>query len=148
MNETWDLNRIQKILPQRYPFLFIDKVLSVDKQNSLVACLKNVTMNEYFFEGHFPGKPVMPGALIIEAMAQASIILYAILKPEIAEKHPIYYLGSIEAKFKKPVKAGDRLILEVHGEKVLASAGIVKALAKVDDAIVAEARIVFGVKVP
>ncbi len=88
----------------------------------------------------------MPGAIIIEAMAQASIVLFATLKPAIAEKHPDYYLGKVEAKFKRPVKAGDRLILEVYGEKVMDKGGIVKALAKVNDETVAEAQILFGVK--
>jgi len=146
MDETWDINKIQQILPQKYPFLFIDSVIDINKQEKKVACLKNVTINDYFFEGHFPDNPVMPGALIIEAMAQASIILYAALKPGVAEKHPDYYLGKVEAKFLKPVRVGDQLILEVSGEKILGNAGIVKAQAKVLNEIVAEAQIVFGVK--
>ncbi|MDD5237575.1 MAG: 3-hydroxyacyl-ACP dehydratase FabZ, partial [Candidatus Omnitrophica bacterium] len=123
-----------------------DSVIDINKQEKKVACLKNVTINDYFFEGHFPNNPVMPGALIIEAMAQASIILYAVLKPGVAEKHPDYYLGKVEAKFLKPVRVGDQLILEVSGEKILGNAGIVKAQAKVLNEIVAEAEIVFGVK--
>lgn len=146
MDDVWNIERIKKILPQRYPFLFIDKVIEVNPQESKVVCAKNVTINDYFFEGHFPDNPVMPGVLIIEAMAQASIILFAVLKPLVAEKHPHYYLGKVEAKFKKPVKAGDQLILEVHKEKLLSKGGIVNAYAKVDNQVVAEARISFGVK--
>jgi 3-hydroxyacyl-[acyl-carrier-protein] dehydratase len=146
MENSWDINKIQKVLPQKYPFLFIDKVLEINEKEKMVACLKNVTINDYFFAGHFPDNPVMPGALIIEAMAQASIVLFAVLKPEIAEKHPDYYLGKVEAKFLKPVTAGDRLILEARGEKILDKSGIVSAIAKVNDEIVAKAYIVFGVK--
>ncbi len=146
MEPAWDINRIQEILPQKYPFLFIDSVLEIKPRDKKVICVKNVTINDYFFAGHFPNNPIMPGAIIIEAMAQASIVLFATLKPAIAEKHPDYYLGKVEAKFKRPVKAGDRLILEVYGEKVMDKGGIVKALAKVNDETVAEAQILFGVK--
>jgi 3-hydroxyacyl-[acyl-carrier-protein] dehydratase len=146
METSWDINKILKILPQKYPFLFIDKVLEINDKEKKVTCLKNVTINDYFFAGHFPGNPIMPGALIIEALAQASIVLYAVLKPAIAEKHPDYYLGKVEAKFLKPVKVGDRLILEAHGEKILDKGGVVKSVAKVNGECVTEAYIVFGVK--
>ncbi len=147
METIWDISKIQEILPQRYPFLFIDKVIDINKKKKKVTCLKEVSINDSFFQGHFPNKPVMPGVIIIEAMAQASIVLYAVLKPHIAEKKPDYYLGKVQAKFKKPVIPGDQLILEVQGEKVLDSSGIVKAYAKVGSDIVAEAQIVFGVKI-
>jgi 3-hydroxyacyl-[acyl-carrier-protein] dehydratase len=146
MPETWDIQKIQEILPQRYPFLFIDKVLAVDAEAKKAVCLKNFTINDYFFKGHFPENPVVPGVIIIEAMAQASIILYASLKPEIAQSKPDYYLGKVEAKFKKPVLPGDSLILEVTALKLLQNSGIVEARAKVDDEVVAEATIAFGVK--
>jgi 3-hydroxyacyl-[acyl-carrier-protein] dehydratase len=146
MEETWDIQKIQQILPHRYPFLFIDKVISIDVQNKKVVCQKNFTINDYFFKGHFPENPVVPGVIIIEAMAQASIILFAGLKPEIARTHPDYYLGKVEAKFRKPVLPGDVLILEVCAAKVLSNSGIVEALAKVKEEIVAEATIAFGIK--
>jgi 3-hydroxyacyl-[acyl-carrier-protein] dehydratase len=148
MQEDWDIKKIQEILPQKYHFLFIDKVLEVDTVQGKITCLKNVTNNDYFFEGHFPGNPIMPGAIIIEALAQASIIGYAALKPEIAAKKPAYFLGKVEAKFLKPVTVGDQLILEVQKEKILNNAGIVKAFAKVGADVVTEARIVFGIILP
>lgn len=146
MDAIWDINKIQEILPQRYPFLFIDRVTEIDKEKGKVVCTKNVTINDYFLRGHFPGQPVMPGAIIIEAMAQASIVLFSILKPKIAETHPDYFLGKIEAKFKKPVKVGDILILEAHKEKILDTGGAVKTYAKVGSDVVTEAQILFGVK--
>ena len=146
MEGLFDIQRIQEVLPQRYPFLLVDRVIDVDKQKGVIVCIKNVTINDYFFVGHFPDKPIMPGVLIIEALAQASILLYAQLKPENARKKPDYLLGKVDAKFMKMVKAGDQLVLEVHKQKILDTAGIVHAFAKVDNAVVTEAKITFGVQ--
>lgn len=147
MEGIWDINKIQEILPQRYPFIFIDRVVSIDTAIGKITCLKNFTTNEHFFTGHFPGMPVVPGVIIIEAMAQASILGFAALKPEIAAKHPIYYLGKVEAKFKKPVVPGDQLVIEVTKEKIVNNAGVVTVVAKVNGEITTQARIMFGVMV-
>lgn len=146
MEGIWDINKIQEILPQRYPFLFIDKVLEINEPEGKAVCLKAVTINEDFFRGHFPDNPVVPAVIIIEAMAQSSIILYAALKPVLAAKHPDYYLGKVEAKFFKAVRAGDCLRLEVEKEKVLDTGGITVVMAKVDGGLIAKARISFSVR--
>ena len=146
MGVVWDIDKIKEVIPQRYPFIFIDRVLEMNEKEGKVICLKNVSVNDYFFKGHFPDNPVMPGAIIIEAMAQASIILYALLKPRIAAKHPDYYLGKVEAKFSRVVKVGDQLILEANKEKLLDKGGIAKVYARVNAEIAAESRIIFGVK--
>ncbi|MBK9443839.1 MAG: 3-hydroxyacyl-ACP dehydratase FabZ [Comamonadaceae bacterium] len=121
---TMDIHQILKKLPHRYPFLLVDRVLSIDKGKSIRA-LKNVTMNEPFFEGHFPHRPVMPGVLMLEALAQAA----ALLSFDALDTQPtddmVYYFAGIEgARFKRPVEPGDQLILEA--ELLRMKAGIFK----------------------
>lgn len=108
-----DINTIKKLLPHRYPFLLVDRVLSYEPGESLVA-LKNVTCNEPFFQGHFPEKPVMPGVLILEALAQATGLLAFNTEDRGAERDTLYYLVGIDnARFKQPVVPGDQLQLSV-----------------------------------
>ncbi|MEW6408782.1 MAG: 3-hydroxyacyl-ACP dehydratase FabZ [Nitrospirota bacterium] len=142
---NWDKEKIKSILPHREPFLFIDEVIEIEGTERVVA-VKNIKNNESFFEGHFPGRPVMPGVLIIEAMAQTSIILYSLSKPEIAKAHPNYYLGKVKAEFISPVYPGNKLIVETNSVKILDYAAIIDAIAKVNDKIVAKANLVFGIK--
>jgi 3-hydroxyacyl-[acyl-carrier-protein] dehydratase len=128
---------IQQILPHRYPFLLLDRVLEIILNEKVVA-LKNVTVNEPFFQGHFPGKPIMPGVLIIEAMAQAGGILAYQSAPQLTGKKLIYFMGMDKVKFRKPVVPGDQLILELivlrRGQRVWKMQG--KAF--VGEALVAE----------
>lgn len=134
-----NINEIMEIIPHRYPFLLLDKVESIEG-NKIVA-KKNVTMNEYFFQGHYPKEPVMPGVLIVEAMAQAGAV--AILsRDEFRGKTP-YFGGINNAKFRKMVKPGDTLILEVELIKIRSMAGIGKGIAYVDGKKVAEAELTF-----
>ena len=139
------IEEIRRILPQRFPFLMIDRVVELKENEKLVA-LKNVSIGEQFFVGHFEKEKVMPGVLIIEAMSQAGIIFfYYSKKPKIDS---IYYLGKVEARFFNPVLPGDQLRLEVTPEKFLAHLGIFNAIAYVKDVKVAEAQIAFSVKSP
>jgi 3-hydroxyacyl-[acyl-carrier-protein] dehydratase len=139
------IEEIKKILPHRYPFLMVDKVISYTAKENLTA-VKNVSANEQFFVGHFPQEKVMPGVLIVEALAQAGAIFFYLSKRSKEDKNLIYYLGKIKAKFIKPVVPGDQLKLEVKARKLLANAGILAAQAYVDGSLVAEAELVFSVK--
>lgn len=136
-----DQTEIKKILPQRYPFLFIDKVLEFEKGKRLVA-LKNVTANEEYFAGHFPARPVMPGVLLIEAMGQAGIIFLSLNTGETQpEDEDLYFLCAVKARFFKPVSPGDQVMLEVTPVKVTKDSGIVKTVARVNGEEVARAEL-------
>ncbi len=141
----WDKEKIKSILPQREPFLFIDEVIEIVGTEKVTA-VKHISGSESFFEGHFPDKPVTPGVILIEAMAQASIILYAVCKPEIAKTHPDYYLGKVRSEFFAPVLPGDKLVLEATIVKIIDEAGIVDAFARVNDKVVAKANLVFSIQ--
>lgn len=133
-----DVTEIQKLLAHRYPFLLVDRVTEVDPGKRLVA-FKNVTANEEFFNGHFPGHPVMPGVLILEALAQACALL-AYRSSGLDPQELIIYLMAIDnAKFRKPVVPGDRLTLTVEVVRVKGVVWKQRGVATVDGAIVAEA---------
>lgn len=135
-----DIKEIMSILPHRFPMLLIDRVLEIEEGKKVVA-LKNVTMNEHFFQGHFPQEPVMPGVLIIEAMAQAGCV--AMLSME-ENRGKIGYFGGIDkAKFRGKVVPGDTLRLEVEIIKYKRSIGVGKGIAYVGDKKVAEAELTF-----
>ena len=136
-----DVMEIMKRIPHRYPFLLVDRVLEMDKEAKKIRGLKNVTVNEEFFNGHFPGHPIMPGVLIVEGMAQC---LGVLVLDDTEGKVP--YFAAIEnVKFKAPVRPGDQLIYEVQVDKLRRN--IVKAtgVAKVDDKVVTEASLTFTI---
>lgn len=139
-----EITDIQKIIPHRFPFLMIDRILECRPNEKLVA-VKNVSINEHYFRGHFPGEQVMPGVLIIEAMAQAGCVYFYYSK-NLQDKSLIYYLAKTEARFHHPVVPGDQLVIEVTTVKLLSKAGFVKAQALVNGKLMAEAEIGFGVK--
>lgn len=135
-----DISGILKYLPHRYPFLLVDRVLNIE-QGKKIKALKNVTINEAFFNGHFPRYPVMPGVLIIEALAQAAGILsFYSDDGEAPNDNALYLFAGIDnARFKRQVVPGDQLILEVELLKLARGVGKYKACAYVDNAIAAEA---------
>jgi 3-hydroxyacyl-[acyl-carrier-protein] dehydratase len=139
-----DVLKIMEVLPHRYPFLLVDRILEIDVENMKIKALKNVTINEPFFMGHFPGNPVMPGVLIIEAMAQVGA--YLMLKKAGIEDGIVLFASIEEAKFRKPVVPGDQIIFEVEGINIKKSMGKIKAVAKVDDQVVCEAILMAAVK--
>ncbi|AYD41325.1 3-hydroxyacyl-[acyl-carrier-protein] dehydratase FabZ [Clostridium fermenticellae] len=136
------VNEIKEILPHRYPFLLIDKVKYMEPGKKVVA-YKNVTINENFFQGHFPEKPVMPGVLIIESMAQAGAV--AILSQEKFKGKIPLFAGINKARFRKQVEPGDTLRLEVEITKVKGPMGFGKGTAYVGDKKAAEAEIMFAI---
>ena len=134
------IQEIKEIIPHRYPMLLVDRVEELEEGKRVVA-KKNVTINELFFQGHFPHEPVMPGVLIVEAMAQAGAV--ALLSLEDFRGKTAYFGGLDKAKFRKKVTPGDTLILEVEIIKVKSAAGIGKGIAYVDGKKVAEAELTF-----
>ena len=135
--QTMDINQIMAILPHRYPFLLIDRVLEITPKQRIVA-LKNVTINEPFFQGHFPGYPIMPGVLIVEAMAQAGGALLLTEIPDRADKLMVF-TGIEEAKFRRPVTPGDQVRFEVDVLQWRSRAVKMQGKAFVDEKLVCEA---------
>jgi beta-hydroxyacyl-ACP dehydratase FabZ len=133
-----DIQGIMRIIPHRYPFLLVDRVLEMDRER--ILALKNVTFNEPFFPGHFPGVPVMPGVLIVEALAQAGGIMVLHDDPH-RERKLIYFTGIDKCRFRRPVVPGDQLLLEVTMLRRRARFGVLKGVARVGDEIAAEAEL-------
>ncbi|MGD2080743.1 MAG: 3-hydroxyacyl-ACP dehydratase FabZ [Nitrospirota bacterium] len=131
-----DVNELKNYIPHRFPFLLVDRVLEVEKSKRVVG-IKNVSANEHFFEGHFPGNPIMPGVLIIEALAQTAGILTNVSADK--KFKGVYFMSIEKAKFRKPVVPGDQLRLEVELVKQRNTVLKFSGLAKVDDKVVAEA---------
>jgi 3-hydroxyacyl-[acyl-carrier-protein] dehydratase len=144
--KSLDIHRILEYLPHRYPFLLVDRVLAFEP-GKRISAIKNVTINEPFFGGHFPHHPVMPGVLIIEALAQAAAVLSFLTMGDKADAESVYYFAGIDnARFKKPVTAGDTLRLEVELRRHLRGIWKFGAAAKVEDSVVAEAELLCTVR--
>lgn len=138
-SEQWDSRKILSVLPHRYPMLLVDRVLEMEEGKRIVA-LKNVSINEPFFQGHFPGQPVMPGVLVIEGMAQAGGILLLHNRPE--RRDQLVYFASIEkARFRRPVIPGDQLRYEIDVLRLRSTYCKLAAKALVDGEVAAEATI-------
>lgn len=141
-----DIHQILKMLPHRYPFLLVDRVLSIDKGKRITA-LKNVTINEPFFNGHFPHRPVMPGVLMLEAMAQAAALLSFHSLDMVPDKDVVYYFAGIDgARFKRPVEPGDQLRIEVEIERMKAGISKFKGQAFVGEALACEATLMCAMR--
>jgi 3-hydroxyacyl-[acyl-carrier-protein] dehydratase len=137
MEKTLDIQAVMDILPHRYPFVLVDRILELVPNEKIIA-LKNVTINEPYFQGHFPGTPIMPGVLILEAMAQAGgVLAFASLSPE--NKGLMYFMGIDNARFRKPVLPGDQLLLELKIIKLRSKVFKMSGTATVDKKLVAEA---------
>ena len=139
LNNGLDISQIKEYLPHRYPLLLVDRVLSWESGKSITA-IKNVTINEEFFNGHFPNKPVMPGVLTIEALAQAAALLSFLSdgrKPD--ENTVVYFLGIDKARFRRPIEPGDQIKLEVEILRVVRGIWKYKAIATVDGELAVEA---------
>ena len=137
-----DIKQIQEILLHRYPFLFVDRIIEMEEGKRIVG-IKNVTGNEAFFQGHFPGNPIMPGVIIIEAMAQVAGVLM-LSEPQQSGKL-VYFTGIDKVRFRKLVTPGDQLRFEVVPVKVRSKVGIMEGKAYVDNNLVAEATMMFMV---
>lgn len=136
-----DIHQILKQLPHRYPFLLVDRVVALEKGKSIRA-LKNVTINEPFFTGHFPHRPVMPGVLMLEAMAQAAALLAFDTLGVTPDDKTVYYFAGIDgARFKRPVEPGDQLMMEVSLERMKAGIFKFKGVTRVGEEVACEAEL-------
>lgn len=134
-----DIHQILKALPHRYPILLVDRVLDIEKGKRIRA-IKNVSINEPFFLGHFPHRPVMPGVLMLEALAQAAALLAFDMMGVVPDEKTVYYFAGIDgARFKRPVEPGDQLILDVELDRMKAGIFKFKAKAKVGEDVAVEA---------
>jgi len=137
VTETIDIGRILELIPHRYPFLLVDRIVEIERRKRVQA-IKNVTFNEPFFQGHFPGAPVMPGVLIIESMAQAAAVLI-LLEVDDRDKKLVYFTGIDECRFRRPVTPGDVLTIDVDVQRLRPRAAKVRGVARVDGELAAEA---------
>ena len=135
-------DEIARLIPHRYPFLFVDRVLELEA-GKRIRCLKNVTGNEYFFPGHFGDLSLMPGTIMIEAMAQCGLLLFRAGAPQ-RDPDRVFLLGAADARFLKPVTPGDQLLFDVVTEKVISTAAIVRGVALVGGEPVAKAKLTFA----
>ena len=136
-----DINLIQQLIPHRYPFLLVDKVISLDFENRKIVATKNVSINEPFFQGHFPGQPIMPGVLIIEALAQAGGVMTQLTLGRDAQSKLFYMVKVENARFNKQVIPGDVLMLHVQMKRLIRNMGWYYGEARVNGEVVASAEV-------
>lgn len=144
MAPPMDIRNILELLPHRYPFILVDRVLEITLGEQITA-LKNVTVNEPFFQGHFPEKPIMPGVLLVEAMGQAGGLLYMASIPEAERNVLFYFMGADKVRFRQPVVPGDQVILEAKLLNQRRKAVKMEARARVGDRVVAQAELLAAI---
>ena len=145
MNDTLqfpiDITQIQELIPHRYPFLLVDRVVELDVETKQIVCQKNVSYNEPYFQGHFPGRPIMPGVLIIEALAQAGGVMTQLTLGRDAQSKLFYMVKVENARFNKQVVPGDVLMLHVQMKRLIRNMGWYYGEAKVNGEVVASAEV-------
>ena len=139
-----NFNQIKKIVPQRFPLLMIDRIIEIEAGKKAVA-VKNISGNEAFFQGHFPDSAVMPGALILEAMAQTAIVLFSHGNTSQDFSNKMFLFASIKARFLSPAYPGDQMFIEVVPVKLITTGGVVKGIARVQDRTVCKGELSFSV---
>ena len=137
LKSTMSIDELIKVIPHRYPFLLVDRILEVEERKRIVG-LKNVTINEPYFQGHFPGHPIMPGVLIIEAMAQVGGVLL-LGSVDDYESKVVYFMSLDNVKFRRPVRPGDQLRFELEMTQIRGAVCKMRGVARVDGDVVAEA---------
>jgi 3-hydroxyacyl-[acyl-carrier-protein] dehydratase len=140
LEEKIDILAIMRVLPHRYPFLMVDRVTSLIPKISVTG-IKNVSINENYFQGHFPGQPIMPGVLLLEGMAQVGGVMAYYSAPEMIDDKLVYFAGIDKARFRKPVEPGDQVVFKLELIKHKRNVMVMKGQAYVDDQIVAEAQL-------
>lgn len=138
-----DISQISNLITQRYPFMMVDKVLEIEPWDKLKA-IKNLSFDEPYFRGHFPGKPIMPGVLMIEAIAQATVILYKFKNKITMLKNYELVLGSVKARFSNSGYPGDQMIIEVAQVKFISTGGVAKGISRVGERLLCQCEISFS----
>ena len=142
MSDVMEAEEILAILPHRYPFMLVDRIVEISEDRERIVGLKNLTFNELFFQGHFPGNPVMPGVLQLEAMAQVAGVMLNLREGN--QGRIAYFMSINNAKFRRMVKPGDQLRMEIEAVRLRSRIAVVKGLAYVGDELASEAELTFG----
>ena len=142
MSDVMEAEQILAILPHRYPFMLVDRIVEISEDRERIVGFKNLTFNELFFQGHFPGNPVMPGVLQLEAMAQVAGVMLNLREGN--QGRIAYFMSINNAKFRRMVKPGDQLRMEIEAVRLRSRIAVVKGLAYVGDELASEAELTFG----
>ena len=148
MTGPLDIEEIKRILPHRYPFLLVDRILELDTDKKTVTGIKNVTFNEPFFQGHFPTDPIMPGVLVVETMGQVAGVMACLANPAYDPAYPPYFVGLDKVRFRHPVRPGDTLLIKGWATRSVGKVWRMNCEAFVEDKLVASAQLVAVINSP